>query len=155
MRPQDRVLARKNIDKRMSQLNNLKSLARPPRGWIKAIREALGMTSRQFAARMGVSQPRASEIEKAETSGSLTLDTLQRAAQALDCSLVYALVPRKPLQELVEERAKRLAHARLKATSHSMSLEDQSVDEEDAKAQLDKLVKTLAEREGSALWEAE
>ena len=84
MRPQDRVLARKNIDKRLSQLDNLQSLARPPRGWIKAIREALGMTSRQFAERMGVSQPRASEIEKTEMSGSLTLDTLQRAAQALE-----------------------------------------------------------------------
>ena len=155
MRSQDRVLARKNIDKRLSQLNNLQSLARPPRGWIKAIREALGMTSTQFAKRMGVSQPRASEIEKTEMSGSLTLDTLQRAAQALDCKLVYALVPRKPMQELIEERAKRLARARLKAISHSMSLEDQSVDEEDAKEQLDQLIKTLAEREGSALWEAE
>ena len=104
---------------------------------------------------MGVSQPRASEIERTEILGSLTLDTLKRAAQALDCKLVYALVPRKPMQELIEERAKRLARARLKATSHSMSLEDQSVDEEDAKEQLDQLIKKLAEREGSALWEAE
>jgi len=113
------------------------------------------MTSKQFAGRMGVSQPRASEIEKNELVGSLTLDTLQRAAQALDCRLVYALVPGKPLQEIIEERARRLAIARLKAISHSMSLENQSVDEEDAKKQLDQLIRTLAEREGSALWEAE
>lgn len=155
MRSQDRVLARKNIDKRLSQITNLQRLARPPRGWIKAIREALGMTSKQLAQRMGVSQPRASEIEKNELAGSLTLHTLQRAAQALDCRLVYVLVPRKPLQEIIEERARRLARARLEAISHSMSLEDQSVDEEDARKQLDQLIRTLAEREGSALWEAE
>ena len=155
MRPQDRAMARKNIDKRLSQIGNLQNLARPPRGWIKAIREALGMTSKQMAKRMGVSQPRASEIEKTELSGSLTLDTLQRAAQALDCQLVYALVPRKPLQELVEERALRLARVRLKATSHSMALEGQSLDEADAQGQLDQLRKKLAEYEGSALWEVE
>ena len=155
MRPQDRVLARKNIDKRLSKLNNLQSLARPPRGWIKAIREALGMTSTQLAQRMGISQPRASEIEKSEITGSLTFDTLQRAAQALDCQLVYALVPRKPLQELVVERAENLARIRLGATSHSMALENQSLDEVDAQRQFDQLAKKIADREGSALWQLE
>ncbi len=155
MRSQDRARARKNIDKRLSQIDNLQDLTRPPRGWIKAIREALGMTAKQLAKRMGVSQPRVSEIEKNEISGALTLDSLQRAAHGLDCQLVYALVPRKPLQDLVEERARRLARVRLQATSHSMALEDQSLDDADAKSQLDQLIKKLAEHEGSALWEAE
>jgi predicted DNA-binding mobile mystery protein A len=155
MRAQERVLARKNIDKRLIKLRNSQSLVRPPRGWIKAIREALGMNSRQLAKRMGVSQPRASEIEKNEVVGSLTLDTLQRAANALECQLVYAFIPRKPLQDLVEERANKLARARLQATSHSMALEDQSVDEADTQSQLNDLIKKLAESEGSALWEEE
>ena len=155
MRAQERVLARKNIDKRLFELRNSQSLIRPPRGWIKAIREALGMTSKQLAKRIGVSQPRASEIEKNEVAGSLTLDTLQRAANALDCQLVYALIPRKPLQDLVEERAEKIARIRLKATSHSMALEDQSVDAADARSQLHALIKKLAESEGPALWEEE
>jgi predicted DNA-binding mobile mystery protein A len=155
MRSQDRARARKNIDRRLSQIGHLPDLATPPRGWIKAIREALGMTAKQLAKRMGVSQPRVSEIEKNEISGALTLDTLQRAALALDCQLVYALVPRKPLQDLVEERAQRLAHARLQATSHSMALEDQTLDDADARMLLDQLIKKLAEQEGSALWEVE
>lgn len=155
MRAQDRALARKNIDKRLIKLRNSQNLARPPRGWIKAIREALGMTSKQLARRMGVSQPRASEIEKGELAGSLTLDTLQRAADALDCRLVYALVPRQSLQTLVEERAARLALARLSAAAHSMALEDQRVDEADAKSQLDELTRKLAKSEGPALWEDE
>ena len=105
MRASDRATARKNIDRRLAALGDPQKLSRPPYGWIKAIREALGMTSRQFAKRMGVSQPRASAIEKNEVIGSITLDTLQRAANALECQLVYALVPRKPLQALVKERA--------------------------------------------------
>jgi predicted DNA-binding mobile mystery protein A len=102
---------------------------------------------------MGVSQPRASEIEKNEVAGSLTIDTLQRAANALECQLVYALIPRQSLQDLVEERATKLALARVQAAAHSMALEDQSVDEADAKNQLDDLIKKLTEHEGSALWE--
>lgn len=155
MRAQERALARKNIDKRLIELRNAQGWVRPPRGWIKAIREALGMTSRQLAKRIGVSQPRASEIEKNEVAGSLTLDSLQRAANALDCQLVYALIPRIPLQDLVEERAEKIARARLKATSHSMALEDQSVDAADAQSQLHALIEKLAASEGSALWEEE
>ena len=113
------------------------------------------MTSKQLARRLGVSQPRASEIEKNEVAGALTLDSLRRAANALDCQLVYALIPRQPLQELVEERAAKLARARLDAAAHSMALEDQSVDEVDARTQLDMLIKKFAENEGAALWEEE
>lgn len=95
MRSEDRALARKQLDKRLNFVRSTDALTRPPRGWIKAIREALGMTTAQIARRMGVSQPRAVEIEKAEKTGAITLDTLERAARAMDCRLVYAFVPKK------------------------------------------------------------
>ena len=148
-------MARKSIDKRLMELRKSSVLTRPSRGWIKAIREALGMTSRQLARRLGVSQPRVSEVEKAEVAGSLTMDSLQRAANALDCQLVYAFIPRQPLHKLVEEQAAKLARVRLSAAAHSMALEDQSVDRADTRAQLDMLIKKLAENEGAALWEEE
>lgn len=153
MRAEDRAMARKNIDRRLAALKDLQILARPPRGWIKAIREALGMTSQQLARRMGVSQPRISEIEKQEVAGALTLDTLQRAANALDCQLVYALLPRESLNTLVQARAEKVARARLKAASHSMALEGQGVDDVDTAEQLEALVKKLTEQGGSALWD--
>jgi predicted DNA-binding mobile mystery protein A len=155
MRPQDRALARAQLDKRLNTLPEPESLARPPRGWIKAIREALGLTSRQFAKRLGVSQPRVIEIEGAEVSGAVTLDSLQRAANALECRLVYALVPRRPLQTLVEERAEQLARKRLKTAAHTMALEAQNVDEDAQRAQLQQLVRTLMDRPGSDLWDDE
>ena len=153
MRADDRAMARKNINRRLAVLQDPRILARPPRGWIKAIREALGMTSVQLARRMGVSQPRISEIEKQEVAGALTLDTLQRAANALDCQLVYALVPRESLNTLVQKRAEKVARTRLKATSHSMALEGQGVDQVDAQEQLEALIKKLTEQGGSALWD--
>lgn len=111
------------------------------------------MTTAQLGRRMGVSQSRAVAIEQAETRSSITLETLERAARALDCELVYALVPRRPLDELVEERARRVARHRLAPTCHSMALEAQGVDKDDDSEQLARLVRSLAERSGSELWE--
>ncbi len=155
MRAQDRALARRQLDKRLTLLSKPDVLARPPRGWVKAIRDALGMTAEQLGARIGVSQVRALALEKAEASGSITLASLERAAQALDCRLVYALVPRKSLDELVEDRALKLAGQTLQATRHTMALEAQPVDEADEDAQLKRLQQELIGQVGSALWEDE
>ena len=148
-------MARKQLDKRLNLLQNVDILARPPRVWIKAIREALGMTTAQHGKRLGVSQPRVLGIEKAEVSSSIKLDSLERAAHALECRLVYALVPRKPLEYLAEDRARELAKKRLRATSHSMALEDQRVDEADEQEHLERLVQKLLNQPGSALWMVE
>jgi len=155
MKASERPLARKNLDKRLNTLRNINEFARPPRGWIKAIRESLGMTTKQLGQRIGVSQPRALEIEKNEMSGTLSLDSLERAARALDCQLVYAIVPNESLETMIEKRAHNLAKNRLKHTAHSMSLEDQSVSAEDAKQQLQELTRQLAEKSSSELWEDE
>jgi len=152
MRSEDRALARKQLDKRLDLMRDNDALTRPPRGWVKAIRESLGMTTAQLAGRIGVSQPRAVEIEKAEKTGAITLDTLERAARALDCRLVYTLVPKKPFEEMVEDRARQVARARLQSTGHSMALEAQAVSSEDVKQQLEMMVRKLVEKSGSELW---
>src|ERR1700737_133371 len=99
----------RHLDKRFAALRPLVKSQRPPKGWLRAIRDALGMTTAQFARRLGVSQPRIVELEQSEASGSVTLNTLRRAAEALGCRLVYVLVPEQPLAETVRERADLLA----------------------------------------------
>jgi predicted DNA-binding mobile mystery protein A len=153
MRSEDRATARRQLDKRLSLLSDADSLTRPPYGWIKAIREALGMTTAQLGKRLGVSQPRVVKIEKAEKDGAITLDSLERAAQALDCRLVYTLVPRKPLDDLVAERAKIIAKKRLETTGHSMKLEAQGIEESDENEQLKSLINKTVAQGGSVLWE--
>ncbi len=152
MRASDRASARKNLDKRLSLLPNTDALARPPRGWIRAIREALGMTSAQLAERLGIAQPSALGLEKAEASNAITIATLERAARALDCTLVYALVPRQPLEAIVRERALQVASERVRTIGHSMTLEDQRVGEDDERAHLERLMRKLIDGPGSALW---
>ena len=111
------------------------------------------MTTTQLGKRMGVSQSTALGFERGEVGKSITLETLERAARALECDLVYALVPRAPLEEIVEKRARVLATKRLRMTSHSMVLEGQRVEEKDEQEQLERLVRTMVEKAGSQLWE--
>ena len=113
------------------------------------------MTTAQLGRRIGVTQSRAFDIEKAEASGKITLDSLERAAHALDCRLVYALVPREPLESIAEGRALKLARKKLRSTGHSMALEDQRVNREDEERQIMELARRLLEKSGSALWEEE
>ena len=153
MRPEDRSTARRQLDKRLSSMQNMELLMRPPRGWLKAIREALGMTTAQLGRRLGVVQSRVVAIEQAEAKGTITLNSLEKAAQALDCHLVYALVPRQPLEDIVEQRASLLAKNRLKSTGHTMTLEAQGVDATDESEQLKRLIRQLVEKSGSKLWE--
>lgn len=126
--------------------------ARPPTGWIRAIRQALGMSATDLAVRMGLSKARVLAIEKSEAVGALNLDTLHRAAEALDCTLVYALIPRKPLDQTVQERALEVAAEHLSAVDHSMRLEDQGVGGQAAQRQLHEVAGDLVRRSPRSLW---
>src|SRR5438270_1807889 len=116
--------ALRHLDQRFAALRPFDKQPRPPRGWLRAIRDALGMTTKQFAERLGVSQPRIIELEQSEVSGKVTLNTLQRAAEALGCRVVYALVPERPLADTVRKRAEEIAHRQLADIAQTMSLED-------------------------------
>jgi predicted DNA-binding mobile mystery protein A len=143
------------LDKRFATLRPLAKTQRPPKGWLRAIRDALGLTTAQFARRLGVSQPRITELEKSEVNGTVTLNTLQRAAEALGCRLVYALVPEKPLAETVRERAELLAQRGLAAVEHTMRLEDQSVKEKAAAKELRRQFIDELLRRPARLWDDE
>src|SRR5271165_7656192 len=94
------------------------------------------MTTAQFRKRLGVSQPRIIQLEKSEIIGGVTLHTLQRAAEALGCRLVYAIVPERPLADIVSERAELVAEKQLAAVRHTMRLEDQAVSDKQANKEL-------------------
>jgi predicted DNA-binding mobile mystery protein A len=143
----------RHLDQRFSGLRPLAKSQRPPKGWLRAIRDALGMTTSQFAKRLGVSQPRVIKLEKAEVDGSVTLHTLQRAAEALGCRFVYALIPEKPLAEIMRQRAALLADRQSAAVEHSMRLEDQAVKDKHAAGALrEQMIQELM-RHPSRLWD--
>jgi predicted DNA-binding mobile mystery protein A len=147
------ALARKQLDRRLSPLRNAEGLTRPPRGWIRAIRDALGMTTNQLARRLGVDQSRVVRLEQSELRDSLTLGSLRKAAQALDCTLVYALLPNRNLDEIFRGRAEQAADRQLAHTHHSMKLENQALAGQDLEAQRSRLVEDYLAGDASRLWE--
>jgi len=153
MRAEERTIARRKLDKKLISLRNHNDFSVPLRGWLRAIREALGLTSTQLAKRMGVVQSRAVTIEQAEARGTITLNTLEKAAQAMDCRLVYAIVPRTSLEDMVEHQSRQKALKMLKQASHSMALEDQAVGSEEEAELIKRLEKKLIEKAGSSLWD--
>jgi len=140
-------LARKHLDQRLARLQKAGELARPPRGWLRAVRDSLGMTAAQLAVRLQVSQPRIVEMEKAEQRGAITLDTLERAARALDCTLVYALVPNGgSLDGLVRKQASQVVAETVSRVDHSMKLENQGVSAKTLKEERERLAEELLRR---------
>lgn len=106
-------------------LNGIRVAPRPRSGWIHAVRVALGMTTRQLATRLRIAQSSVVSLEKSEASDTISLQTLRRAADALECDLHYVLVPRKPLAKRVEEQAEYVARRIVGDITHSMRLEEQ------------------------------
>lgn len=147
-------LARKQLERRLAPLRKAPEFARPARGWIKAVREALGMTATQLGARIGVTQSRIARIEKDEAEDAVTLATLRRVAEGLDCTLVYALVPNRPLDEIMADRARAAADAQLKRTHHSMRLENQALDKSDLEAERERLALDILAGDPRRLWDA-
>ena len=143
--------ARTALDKRLMSLRPIDKFAVPPKGWVRAIRDALGMSGAQLAARLGVKAPSVVALEQSETADTIRLETLRKAALALDCQLVYALVPNKPLTDMVAERAQAKALGVIGGVSHSMTIENQQVFDDNLEERIQNFIsETLRDRD---LWE--
>ena len=145
-------LARKQLERRLAPLREARIIA-PPRGWIKAIREALGMTARQLAARMGASPSRIPVIEKAEVTGATTIKTLREAAEAMNCTFVYAFVPTKPLDDILRERAIQKTRKDITRLDHTMRLENQALLKSDLDDEQRRMIELILSGSLKGLWE--
>jgi len=153
MKPQHKRLIQEQLETTLDRLSSVRDAQRPARGWLRAIREALGMSGKQFARRLGVSAPWVTTLEKKELVGSVTIKTMRQAAEALDCVFVYAVVPRDSLAEIVRRRAEILAKKRLAMVSHSMLLEAQQLSESEQQKALTQEVNELILEMPKELWE--
>lgn len=111
------------------------------------------MSGEQLGKRMGVSKVRVATMEQAEVSGATTLKTLRRAAQAMDCVLVYALIPKISLDESVRMQAKRKAAQSTARVSRSMALEDQALTREESDKALQSAITSLLDEMPKTLWD--
>jgi predicted DNA-binding mobile mystery protein A len=141
MQNEPRRRARQRLDERLNPLKPIERFRAPPKGWVRATRDALGMTGVQFARRLGVRPQSVESLEASEAIGTVQLNTLRRAAEALGCSLVYAIVPDSSLEAIVRTRARETALRDLGRVAHTMRLEAQETDDADLEARVEAYIR--------------
>ncbi|MCG2660930.1 MAG: mobile mystery protein A [Kiritimatiellae bacterium] len=145
-------LIREQLEVSLQRLTSLRGVSPPPKGWVRAIRNALGMTAKQLAGRLGIAQQAVARIEKDELSGSVTIKTMRRVAECLDCVFVCGFVPRSSLETSLRKQAQKFATKRLAQASQTMTLEDQALSTKENEKVLSEMVDELVNTLPSNLW---
>jgi predicted DNA-binding mobile mystery protein A len=148
------LLSASQIDRKLPALRSAAQTfarATSAAGWIRVLRESLGLTAAAFARRLKIAQQNVVKLENSERAGTITLASLRRAAAALDADFVYAIVPRKSLRETISARARELAQERVAPIAHSMRLEAQGLANRELQDQIEELARDL-ERRPRELW---
>jgi predicted DNA-binding mobile mystery protein A len=143
MTKNSRALVRRQVSQKLKPWQKLVNEPRPAKGWLRAIRESLGMDAIDLARRMGIRPATLHQYEVSEQEGTISLKTLRRAAESMDAVLVYALVPRSDIEGTLKKRARTLADDMLGRVGHSMALESQAVEGDEQRRQAEALVEQL------------
>ena len=142
-------------DQVQASLNDLDDLAlkpAPKSGWIQVIRKVLGLSSRQLAKRLGCTQSNVMAFERREKKRTISLETLDQVASAMNCRCVYFFIPNKPFDQILKERAQLIVKKRLSVVEHSMKLEQQGISSEQRQQQENELVEELLQGSPKDLW---
>lgn len=148
-----RWLRLRQLDARLVSWRNVALNSPTPKtGWLKTVRTTLELSTEQLSRRMRIERSVLSRLEKAEADGAITFKSLQRAADALGCDLVYALVPRTSLESIVRNAAADIVDKEIKSTKRTMALEAQTPDEWVSKTQREDRINKLLYSSWRKLW---
>lgn len=145
-------LRRRQLDAQLEHLSPAREIQRPERGWLRTIREALGMSMRQLADRAGLSKSAIAALEDREAEGRVTLESLSRVAAAMDSEVIYFVVPRRSLEQTVQDRARCLARAITDDVDGTMALELQQTSAERREQLVEDLTAEILSKK-SKLWD--
>ena len=146
-------LLRKQLEESLNKLKDMKHSLPPRKGWIRAIRDALGMKGRQLGKRLNVSKQRIEELEKYELSGSVTIKTMRKAAEALDCIFVYGVIPKKSLEQTIKNHAKHIVKKKMAMSNQTMLLENQQLSRNETAKMIISQIEDLANTLPKSLWD--
>ena len=124
-------------------------------GWLRTVRKALGMSGPQLAKRLGVTKWQVSKTEKGEVAGSVTLKTMNKMANAMNCRFVYAVIPGMEIEQVIKEQAIKKAKSRVKVASTHMALEAQALDKEKLNTEIDRIASEIVDKMPGDLWSDE
>ncbi len=146
------ILRRRQLDRSLSSISP-ENVPAFKRGYIRELRDALGLSSSSLGRKLSVTQPAITQLEKSESEGSISLNTLRKVAEAMNCSLVYALVPKTSLESILDDRARKVATELIASVDHSMALESQSTSVEEQEKQIAELADELKRNLDKRLWD--
>ena len=142
------------LSTKMQAFTSLANTSMLPTGWIKAVRMAIGMSLLQMGKKLSITKQSVQDMEKREKDGTITLNALKDAANALDMQLVYGFVPHDgSLDALIEKRARELATKIVMRTSNTMKLEDQSNSNERIKKAITERTAEIKNKMPKILWD--
>lgn len=138
----------------MLYLKQLNTIAVPPTGWIKAIRNALGMSAQQLGNKLSMTRQGVQDLENREKEGTVTLKSLREAARAMDLHLVYGFVPVDgSLEELIGRKAREMAEQIVGRTNATMKLEDQENSQQRIEKAIEERTIALKNEMPKSLWD--
>ena len=140
----------KQLDKQVKAFKNYPNT--PKEGWIKAIRKSLKLSAKALAKKMNVSQPSITVLEQREFEKRITLKKLEEIANAFDCSLHYAFIPKASFSKHIEETEIRAASLLLERVQKTMALEDQALTPLQQKEQMGLILNDIKQKPLKKLW---
>ncbi len=149
-------LQRHQLDNRLKRIINIKGEDIPAQGWVKAIRESLGIPATLLAKKLGISQPTLSELEKYEAKGSITINSLKKMADALNCDLKYFIIPREPyksFEDIIDRQIDKAVKKELNDLNQTMLLENQALSQKEMNYQMDIVRRKMKDKITSKIWE--
>lgn len=149
---QSTPIVRRQLDRQFEAMGSSLRFTPPSGGWIRNLRQALGMRLIDLADRMDITEGTVRDIEKSEERGSITLERLRRAAEAMDCRLVYVVIPNSSLEKTFGRQVRRWAEKVVGRTSATMDIERQSMDPGEIKQQLEELIQDYTRNPPRELW---
>ena len=153
MKTKQKKLVQQQLDGTLGTFDVLRKVAVPPKGWVRAIRNALGMTGQQLARRLGTNRQRIARIEQDEKQGRVTVNTLRNVAEAMDCEFVYGFVPKQSLEQTVRDQARRVAAKRMERSNQLMRLEAQELGDAEKEQVLNELIDEIVNTMPRTLWD--
>jgi transcriptional regulator with XRE-family HTH domain len=101
-----RERARLQLERQLRPYRTARKSPRPPEGWLRAMRLATGIRADRIAKSMDFSEKMVFQIERSEQRKTISLHKLEQMARAMECDVVYGLVP---WTRSLEDRAIELA----------------------------------------------
>jgi len=105
-----REKARMDLEGQLRPFRRARKARRPSQGWLRAMRQATGISVREIAEHMKFTPKMVFQMERSEQQDTITLERLGEMARAMQCDLVYGIVP---WHRSIEDRAMELVEREL------------------------------------------